>query len=84
MFFYRSLNVKLRLLIGKLVGKTNGSRFISCFMDQKLIRIIRISALTFMSSTGTFDLIFFITLCYFLKCEGVLPEFCIDIGVFFL
>ena len=82
--FYRSLNVKLRLLIGKLVGKMNSNRFISCLVDQKLIRIIRISALTFMSSTVSFDLIFFITLCYFLNCEEVLPEFCIDIDVFFL
>ena len=58
-FFYRSLNVKLRLLIGKLVRKVNSSRFISCLMDQKLIRIIRIIALTFMSSAVTFDLILF-------------------------
>ena len=29
-------------------------------------------------------LFFFITLCYFLNCEEVLPEFCIDIDVFFL
>ena len=36
-------------------------------MDQKLIRIIRISTLTFISSIGTFDLIFFITLCDFLE-----------------
>ena len=82
--FYRSLNVKLRLLIGKLVRKMNGSRFISFLMDQKLIRMIRIIALTFMSSTVSFDLIFFITSCYFLNCEEVLPEFCIDIDVFFL
>ena len=82
--FYRSLNVNLRLLIGKLVRKMNSNRFISCLVDQKLIRIIRISALTFMSSTVSFDLIFFITLCYFLNCEEVLPEFCIDIDVFFL
>ena len=81
--FYRSLNFKLRLLIGKLVRKVNRSRFISCLMDQKLIRIIRISALTFMSSAVTFDLIF-LTLCYFLNYEEVLPEFCIDIDVFFL
>ena len=48
-------------------------------IDQKLIR--------FLSSTGTFDLIFFITLCDFLEfwiAKGVLPEFCIDIDVFFL
>ena len=63
----------------------NSNRFISCLVDQKLIRIIRISALTFMSSTVSFDLIFFITLvCYFLNCEEVLPEFCIAIDVFFL
>ena len=37
-------------------------------MDQKLIHIIRISALTFISSgTGTFDLIFFITQFDFLE-----------------
>ena len=71
-------------LSGNWYGKwTNSNRFISCLVDQKLIRIIRISALTFTSSTVTFDLIFFITLCYFLNCEEVLPEFCIDIDVFF-
>ena len=53
-------------------------RFSGC-IDQKLIQ--------FLSSTGTFDLIFFITLCDFLEfwiAKGVLPEFCIDIDVFFL
>ena len=51
---------------------------------QKLIRIIRISALTFMSSTGTFDLIFYNCLRFLriLNWEGVLPKFCIDIDVF--
>ena len=47
---------KLRLLIGKLLRKVNSNRLISRLMVQKLIRIIRISALTLMSSTGTFDL----------------------------
>ena len=54
----RFLNLWFRLLIGKLVRKINSNRFISCLMDQKVMRIIRTSALTFMSYTGTFDLIF--------------------------
>ena len=45
-----------------LVRKMNSNRFISLLMDQKLILIIRISALTFLSSTGTFDLIFYYSL----------------------
>ena len=64
---------KSSLLICLLIG--NGTEnagtaidlYLARLMDQKLIHIIRISALTFMSSTGTFDLIFFITLCDFLE-----------------
>ena len=37
--------------------KMNSNSFISCLMDHNLICIIKISALTFMPSTGTFDLI---------------------------
>ena len=68
--FYRSLNVKLRLLVGKLVRKMNSNRFISRPMDQKLIRIIRISALTFMSSTVSFYFIFFYNSMLFLELRG--------------
>ena len=53
-------------------------RFSGC-IDQKLIQ--------FLSSTGTFDLIFFYNSMWFLgilNCEGGLPEFCIDIDAFFL
>ena len=65
----------------------NSNRFISHLMDQSLIRIIRISALTFISSTGTFDLISLYNSMRFLgimNCKGVLPELCIDIDIFCL
>ena len=65
----------------------NSNRFISHLMDQSLIRIIRISALTFISSTGTFDLISLYNSIRFLgimNCKGVLPELCIDIDIFCL
>ena len=65
----------------------NSNRFLSHLMDQSLIRIIRISALTFISSTGTFDLISLYNSMRFLgimNCKGVLPELCIDIDIFCL
>ena len=65
----------------------NSNRFLSHLMDQSLIRIIRISALTFISSTGTFDLISLYNSMRFLgimNCRGVLPELCIDIDIFCL
>ena len=65
----------------------NSNRFISHLMDQSLIRIIRISALTFISSTRTFDLISLYNSMRFLgimNCKGVLPELCIDIDIFCL
>ena len=65
----------------------NSNRFLSHLMDQSLIRIIRISALTFISSTGTFDLIYLYNSMRFLgimNCKGVLPELCIDIDIFCL
>ena len=65
----------------------NSNRFISHLMDQSLIRIIRISALTFISSTGTFDLISLYNSMRFLgimNCKGVLLELCIDIDIFCL
>ena len=37
--------------------KMDSNRFISHLMDQKPIRVFTIRTLTFMSSTGTFDLI---------------------------
>ena len=37
--YYRSLNLYLRLLIGKLVRKMDSNRFISHLMDQKPIHI---------------------------------------------
>ena len=54
--------------MGKLVQKMNSNRHIFRLVDKSLIRIIKISALNFIPSTGTFDLIFFIniTLCDFL------------------
>ena len=64
----------------------NSNRFISRLMHQNFIAIIKVSALTFMPSTRTFDLIFYKSTCFFeiLNCEGVLPEICIDMDVFFL
>ena len=65
----------------------NSNTFISHLMDQSLIRIIRISVLTFISSTGTFDLISLYNSMRFLgimNCKGVLPELCIDIDIFCL
>ena len=56
MFFFIDLLIISYVFL--LVPKMNSNRFISRLMDQKLILIIRISALTFLSSTGTFDLIF--------------------------
>ena len=56
-------------------------------MHQTFIGIIKVSALTFMPSTRTLDLIFYKCTCFFfeiLNCEGVLPEICIDMDVFFL
>ena len=44
---------KLDLFIGKLVRKMNSNRFLSRLMDQNLIRISKISTLTFMPSIGT-------------------------------
>ena len=54
-----SLSLIYYYLIGKSLRKINSNRFISCFMDQKIIRIIKISTLTFVPPTGTFDLIFY-------------------------
>ena len=65
----------------------NSNRFISRLMHQNFIGIIKVSALTFMPSTRTLDLIFYKSTCFFfeiLNCEGVLPEICIDMDVFFL
>ena len=82
--FYRSLNLYLSLPIGKM----NSNRFISRLMDQKRIGGIRISALTFISSTaGTSDLIFLYlyVISWNFELRRVLPEFCIiDTDVFFL
>ena len=82
--FYRSLNLYLSLLIGKM----NSNRFISRLMDQKRIGVIRISASTFISSTaGTSDLIFLYlyVISWNFELRRVLPEFCIiDTDVFFL
>ena len=56
----------------------NSNRFISHLMDQSLIRIIRISALTFISSTGTFHLISLYNSMRFLgimNCKGFCRNF---------
>ena len=70
-FFHSSLNLQLYLLIRKLVQKMNSNRFISRLMDQNLIHIIRISALTFISSIGTLDLIY-----NSMRFLGILKGFC--------
>ena len=57
--FYYNYTTIVRSFYRKLVRKMNSNRFISRLVDQNLICIIKISALTFMPSTGTFDLIFY-------------------------
>jgi len=62
-------------LIGKLLRKIKRNRFISRLMDQKLIRIINVYVIHW-------D--FWLVISWNFNCKGVLPEFCIDIDVFFL
>ena len=55
----------------------NSNRFIYLLTDQNLIRIIKISTLKFMPSTGTFDLIFNNAACFLgiLNSEGFCRKF---------
>ena len=66
----------------------NSDRFISRLMDQTLIRIIKISTLKFMPSTGTFDLILYSLTWFIGIMNGEGPGFCrkscIDMDVYFL
>ena len=94
LFFNRSLRLQLRFLIGKL--EMNSKRFISRLIDHSLRGHGNTSAVLWLHWSETYPIFvihrdiwldFFITLCDFLEfwiAKGVLPEFCIDIDVFFL
>ena len=94
LFFNRSLRLQLRFLIGKL--EMNSKRFISRLIDHSLRGHGNTSPVLWLHWSETYPIFvihwdiwldFFITLCDFLEfwiAKGVLPEFCIDIDVFFL